>query len=293
MNSMTNMAFTVVFSGIVLGSLYAAMATGLSLIWSTLGIFSFAHGVFMTLGAYLAWQIGTAGGFGFGATIGLVASVVLMIGIGSLAEMLLVRPLLGRANVLLLVAITTLAASNIIENSILLTWGPRLKQLPPILDGVLAIGPVKLSAHEAVVVVLSPLLLFGLWIFLRMSRLGAAIRAVSQNPEAALLIGLNVRMLYGLAFGLSAGLAAFAGVLLGSIRFIVPGMGTEPLVKALIVCIFGGLGSLGATIGGAYVIGLIEAASTAVIGLYWTPVLLFIIIIVTLIVRPTGLFGKQ
>ena len=247
----------------------------------------------MTLGAYLAWQIGTAEGFGLGATIGLVASVVFIIGVGSLAEMLLVRPLLGRANVLLLVAITTLAASNLIENSILLTWGPRLKQLPPIIDDVFTLGPVKLSAHEAVVITLSPLLLFALWVFLKVSRVGAAIRAVSQNTEVALLIGLNVRALYSLAFGLSAGLAAFAGVLLGSIRFIVPGMGTEPLVKALIVVIFGGIGSLAGTIGGAYVIGLIEATSTALIGLYWTPVLLFVLMIIILVARPTGLFGKQ
>ena len=155
------------------------------------------------------------------------------------------------------------------------------------------LGPVKLSAHEAVVITLSPLLLVALWVFLKVSRVGAAIRAVSQNPEVALLIGLNVRALYSLAFGLSAGLAAFAGVLLGSIRFIVPGMGTEPLVKALIVCIFGGIGSLVGTIGGAYVIGLIEATSTALIGLYWTPVLLFVLMIIILIARPTGLFGKQ
>ena len=290
---MVDTALTIIVSGIVLGSLYAAMATGLSLIWSTLGIFNFAHGAFMTLGAYLAWQIGMAEGFGLGATIGLVASVAFMIGVGSLAEMILVRPLLGRANVLLLVAITTLAASNVIENSILLTWGPRLKQLPPIIDDVFTLGPVKLSAHEAVVITLSPLLLVALWVFLKVSRVGAAIRAVSQNPEVALLIGLNVRALYSLAFGLSAGLAAFAGVLLGSIRFIVPGMGTEPLVKALIVCIFGGIGSLAGTIGGAYVIGLIEATSTALIGLYWTPVLLFVLMIIILIARPTGLFGKQ
>ncbi len=290
---MVDTALTIIVSGIVLGSLYAAMATGLSLIWSTLGIFNFAHGAFMTLGAYLAWQIGMAEGFGLGATIGLVASVAFMIGVGSLAEMILVRPLLGRANVLLLVAITTLAASNVIENSILLTWGPRLKQLPPIIDDVFTLGPVKLSAHEAVVITLSPLLLVALWVFLKVSRVGAAIRAVSQNPEVALLIGLNVRALYSLAFGLSAGLAAFAGVLLGSIRFIVPGMGTEPLVKALIVCIFGGIGSLAGTIGGAYVIGLIEATSTAFIGLYWTPVLLFVLMIIILIARPTGLFGKQ
>jgi branched-chain amino acid transport system permease protein len=194
---------------------------------------------------------------------------------------------------LLLVAITTLAASNMIENAILLNWGPRLKQLPPLIDGTLRLGPVAISAHEAAIIIFSPLILGCLWLFLKMSRTGAAIRAVSQNRETGLLIGLNVPILYSLAFGLSSALAAFAGVLLGSIRFIVPGMGTEPLVKALIVCIFGGIGSIAATIGGAYVIGLLEAVSTSFLGLYWTPVLLFTVMILVLLARPTGLFGSS
>ena len=95
------------------------------------------------------------------------------------------------------------------------------------------------------------------------------------------------------AFGLSALLAAVAGVLLGSIRFLSPGMGGEPLTKALVVAIFGGLGSILGTVVGAYVIGLVEAFSNYVIGLYWAPAVLFGVMIVTLMIRPSGLFGRQ
>ena len=106
-------------------------------------------------------------------------------------------------------------------------------------------------------------------------------------------MGMNVPLLYSTAFVLSAGLAGLAGILLGSIRFITPSLGSEPLVKALVVAIFGGLGSLGGTIGAAYVIGMAEAVSVFFIGLYWTPAILFGMMILVLLVRPTGLFGKR
>ncbi len=106
-------------------------------------------------------------------------------------------------------------------------------------------------------------------------------------------MGMNVSLLYSSAFALSAGLAGLSGILLGSVRFITPSLGAEPLVKALIVVIFGGLGSLGGTIGAAYVIGLMEAISIYVVGLYWTQALLFGVMILVLLVRPTGLFGRK
>jgi branched-chain amino acid transport system permease protein len=148
-----------------------------------------------------------------------------------------------------------------------------------------------MSAHQAIIVVVAPLVLVGLWIVLKHFRIGAAIRAVGQNREAALLIGLSVERLYMIAFAASAILAAMVGILLGAMRPMTPTMGAEPLVKALIVAIFGGLGSIGGTIGGAYVIGLIEAISTYWVGLYWTPAVLFAVMIAVLLWRPSGLFG--
>ncbi len=283
----------ILVSGIVLGSLYAMMATGLSLVWTTLGIFNFAHGVLMTLGAYLAWQVGTEGGFGLGLSLGLALGVAGVIAVGCLIEAALVRPFLGRGNVVLVAVITTLAAAIFIENSALLTWSGRIKRLPPLISGDASILGVTISAQEALIVGLAPAILIGLWLFLKFSRTGKAIRAVSQNRDAALLAGMNVPLLYATAFGMSAGLAGFAGILLGSIRFISPVMGNEPMVKAMIVAIFGGLGSLAGTVGAAYVIGLLEAVSVFFIGLYWTPAVLFMVMIGVLLVRPTGLFGKR
>lgn len=286
-------AQSVFLSGIVLGSLYAMMATGLSLVWTTLGIFNFAHGIFMAVGALFAWQVGTDLGWGLGPAAGLAIGVAALIGIGFLSELILVRPFLARRDVVLLAVITTLSASIFFENGTLLIWGARYKQLDPLIPGKVGLLSTAISAHEVLIIVIAPATLVALWLFLKFTRVGSAIRAVSQNRESALLMGMNVPLLYSSAFALSAGLAGLSGILLGSVRFITPSLGNEPLVKALVVAIFGGLGSLGGTIGAAYVIGLLEAMSVFFIGLYWTPALLFGVMIVVLLVRPTGLFGRR
>jgi branched-chain amino acid transport system permease protein len=218
---------------------------------------------------------------------------VLLAALGCLVELVLLRPFYGRSNLVMLTVITTLSGMVILENSALLTWGPRIKQLEPLVGGNVDVIGVTISAQEAIIMVVSPLLILVIWLWLRFSRTGRAIRAVGQNHDAAQLLGMNVSALYMTAFGLSAVLAAIAGVLLGSIRFVSPGMGGEPLTKALIVAIFGGLGSVAGTVLGAYVIGLLEAVSSFLVGLYWTPAILFIVMIATLMIRPSGLFGKR
>lgn len=284
---------SVVVSGLILGSIYALMAGGLSLVWTTLGIFNFAHGAFMMLGAYAAWSIGSDEGLGLGPALGLVAAVTLLAGLGCIVEVVLLRPFYHRRDLVMLTVITTLSGMIFLENAALLAWGPRIKQLRPLATGSAGLLGVTISAQEGVILLVSPLLILGLWFWLRYSRLGRAVRAVGQNQEAARLLGMNVSALYMTAFGLSAALAAVAGVLLGSIRFLSPGMGGEPLTKALIVAIFGGLGSILGTVVGAYAIGLLEAASDYAIGLYWAPAVLFGVMIVTLMIRPSGLFGSR
>ena len=284
---------SVLVSGLILGSIYALMASGLSLVWTTLGIFNFAHGAFMMLGAYVAWTIGAQEGLGLGPTLGIVAAVVILGSLGCVVELLLLRPFYRRPNLVMLTVITTLSGMVFMENSALLAWGPRIKQLPPLVTGNVDLLGVTIAAQEALIMAVSPVLILGIWLWLRFSRTGRAIRAVGQNQDAAQLLGMNVSALYMTAFGLSAILAAVAGVLLGSIRFLSPGMGGEPLTKALIVAIFGGLGSVLGTVVGAYVIGLLEAMSNYVVGLYWTPAILFLVMIVTLMIRPSGLFGRS
>ena len=283
---------SVLVSGLILGSIYALMACGLSLVWTTLGIFNFTHGTFMMMGAYVAWTVGSQEGLGLGPTVGIVAAAVALAGLGCVVELSLLRPFYHRRDLVMLTVITTLSGMIFMENSALLAWGPRMKQLQPLAKGDVTFLGVAISSQEALILFTSPVLILGLWIWLRLSRIGRAIRAVGQNQEAAQLLGMNVSALYMIAFGLSALLAGFAGILLGSIRFLSPSMGGEPLTKALIVAIFGGLGSILGTVVEAYVIGLLEAIGNYFVGLYWTPAILFLVMILTLMIRPSGLFGS-
>ena len=132
-----------------------------------------------------------------------------------------------------------------------------------------------------------------LWLFASRTSIGRSLRAVGQNKDAAALLGINVPVTFALAFAIGAGLAGLSGILLGGIRFITPSMGAEPLVKAMIVVIFGGLGSLGATVGAALVLGMAEAFLILYVGLYWTPFIIFLGLIAVLILRPNGLFSRE
>ena len=278
-------------SGLVLASLYALMASGLSLIWTTLGVFNFAHGALMMIGAFVAWTISEA--MGLGLLAGLIGGVAFTALCGVIIEILLVRPFYSNRNMVLITVMTTLAAMIILEKGAQMIWGARLKQLPRLIEGDINLFGAVISAHEAMLIVLAPTLLVALWLFASRTSVGRSLRAVGQNKDAAALLGINVPVTFALAFAIGAGLAGLSGILLGGIRFITPSMGAEPLVKAMIVVIFGGLGSLGATVGAALVLGMAEAFLILYVGLYWTPFIIFLGLIAVLILRPNGLFSRE
>jgi branched-chain amino acid transport system permease protein len=284
---------SILVSGLVLGSLYALMATGLSLVWGTVRLFNFAHGSLVMIGAYIAWTVSDAKGLGLGPWAGLAAAVVVMFFVGVLIERLLARPFIKRENAVIIVLMTTLAASSFLDNSAQVLWGPRMKRLAPLVTGKVAFLGSAISMQELLVIIVAPLILLALGALLKKTRIGMAIRGVEQNPRFARLAGINVSRTYAITFGLGVSLAAIAGVLLGSKKFIVPSMGDDPMLKAFIVVILGGLGSMLGTVLGAYLVGFLEAASIFFLGLYWTPALLFIVMILTLVVRPTGLLGEN
>ncbi|MBS0519169.1 MAG: branched-chain amino acid ABC transporter permease [Proteobacteria bacterium] len=280
-------------SGLALGVLYALMAFGLAIVWTTLGIFNFAHGAFIAAGAYLAWQFGNAAAFGLGYWAGAVLAVAAMFVIGAVVQLLLVRPFERHRDIVLLTVITTLAGATIITNLLNVIWGPRMKQIEPALDGEIVFGLVHMRSQEAVMIAVVAVTLFALGWFLLRTPLGRSMRAVAQNREAAQLMGLDVRLLYALTFGLAAAVAGLAGVFIGSIRFMSPTMGDDPLQKALVVVILGGVARFTSSVYAAFAVGIIEAFSTYFVGLYWTPAVLFGLMILVLIVKPEGLFGRR
>jgi branched-chain amino acid transport system permease protein len=222
--------------------------------------------------------------------LALPLAVLAMAAAGLLMQAAVVRPLIGRPNIVLVVVITTLAAASLIENGALTVWGPRSKQLPPLIAGNVDIFGIGVSLHQIAIIVATPVVLAALWLFLSRTRIGLALRAVAQNEDSSLLVGLDVTALYGLAFAISAALAGLAGIFMGGYRFMSPSMGGDPLLKALIVVVFGGISSISGPIFAAYLIGFFEAACSYYFGLYWTPALLFAVLIATLMIRPDGIF---
>jgi branched-chain amino acid transport system permease protein len=279
--------------GLVLGALYALMAAGLAAVWTTLGIFNFAHGAFIALGAYIGWQIADAQGAGLGLAASVVVATVALFAFGILFHLVLVRPFERRTDIVTASVITTLAGTAIIESAINLIWGPRSKQLARLGTGELDLGLIRIPTGDLVLVAAVAATLAGLGWFLGRTRTGRAMRAVSQNREAAELMGLDVPRLYALAFGLSAAMAGLAGIFVGGLRFMTPTMGGDPLMKALIVVILGGIARFTSPIYAALLVGLVESFSNYFVGLYWTPAVLFALMIAVLFVKPSGLFGHH
>ena len=284
---------TLLTSGLVLGVLYALMAFGLAIIWTTLGIFNFAHGAFIALAAYLAWQVGNPDGFGLGFWCGAAAAIAGMFVFGMVFETLLVRPFARKPDIVILTVITTLSGATVLINLLNVIWGPRSKQIALPLSGDIKLGMVRLGAGEATMVAVVAVAFAFLGWFLLKTATGRSMRAVAQNREAAQLMGLDVPKLYALVFGIAGATAGVSGVFIGSLRFMTPNLGDDPLQKALIVVILGGVTRFTSPILAALLIGLVEAFSTYFIGLYWTPAVLFSLMIVTLVLKPEGLFAMR
>jgi branched-chain amino acid transport system permease protein len=281
----------ILISGLVLGSLYALMAAGLSLIWSTLKVFNFAHGALVALGAYAGWVVSDQLGVGFALT--LILGVLIMAALSLPFGAIFVRPFITRPNGDLIVVVTTIAAATVIQNAVTLIWGTDLKRVPePHLSSLHVLGNA-VGPAQIVAIVAAPVLLIGVGLLLKFSNLGLAIRGVEQNRDFSQLLGVRPPLIYAVTIAIAVALAGFAGILLGSIRFVTPEMGTEPLLKAFVVVVFGGLTSLTGTAVSAYVIGLLEAVSTYYLGLYWSPVVIFGVLVVVMMIRPEGLITRR
>ena len=283
----------VLTSGFLLGGLYALMATGLAVVWTTLGVFNFAHGAFVALGAYIAWQVTQFASGGLGFVIASALSMLVMFALGFALHFALIKPFERNANVVLLAVISTLAAASIIENSLLLAWGPRDKQIMQPISSRVDVFGASINTFDFVLVAIALLALAAMALFLRKTTTGRTLRAAAQNREAAELMGLNVPLLFAITLGLSAASAALAGVFVGSIRFINPSFGADPLMKSLVVVILGGVARFSSPIYAAFVVGIAESFSAYFLGLYWTPAVLFAMMIAVLLIKPEGLFGHR
>ena len=275
-------------SGIAAGLVYGFIGMGFAMIYRATGVVNFAQGELMMLVAYVAFTL--AGTFKLGFWPLLLASVVVSVILGLLVEVLLIRPMLGQP--VFSTVMVTIGLAVIIRSVVVLIWGADPMPLStglskePIRIGPAGVYPAQLYALGIMAAVVA-----GLWAFFRYSRVGIAMRATANLQTVALLMGINVKRIFALSWALSAGLAAIAGVLVGVIYDLEPGMWLVGL-RSFPAVILGGLDSVfGAALGGI-LIGVAENMSEGYIGRGMKEIAGFLLILIVLMVRPYSLFGK-
>ena len=280
-------------NGIGLGSVYAIIALGYTMVYGIAKMLNFAHGDIIMVGAFIALLTTTS----FGLTP-LVAITVAMIGctiLGIVIERVAYRPL-RQAESRLAVLITAIGVSYFLQNSALLLFGANPRVFPTMINvpSLRIVEGLSVSGVTTVTVVSCLVIMTGLTLFVKKTKYGQAMLAVSEDKDAAQLMGINVNRTIALTFAIGSGLAAIAGVLLASAYpTLNPFTGAMPGIKAFVAAVVGGIGSIPGALLGGILLGVIEILATAYISSQLADAIVFAVLIVVLLVRPTGLLGKK
>jgi branched-chain amino acid transport system permease protein len=273
------------------GCIYILLATGLNLIFGVMKVVNFAHGQLLMIGAYVTFTFFVISGFN--PYVLLAASIPILIIIGVTIERLCFRPILGTGK--LNEIFISIGLIYVLENVAAMIWSDEWRVIHSPYESItITIAGMKIPFDYIIIIITTVVILAGLYMFLKRSRLGRAVRATSQNRKAAMLMGINVERMDMLSFGIGAGLAGAAGTLwVVSGQVFNPYMGSIPAVKAFAIVIIGGLGSIPGAIIAGLLLGIAENFTIFTVGGAWKDAIAFIILIVVLIFKPTGLFGES
>ena len=283
------------FNGIKLGSVYAMVAIGYSMVYGILRLINFAHGDIMTVGVYTILVLFTTYGMPLWMTI--IISVILSIIVGLTAERVAYRPLRSSGEETTL--ISSLAVSILIQNIIVMVFSPQRVafHLPDYLSKLHTFGTVRLSTMNIITFVAVFVILIALSYMIKNTRIGMAMRACSDNMNAARLMGINITTIIVIAFAIGSALAALSGLMLaGEYKTIDPLMGFVPGLKAFCAAVLGGIGSLGGAVLGGFILGIIEMLFAGLMPTEITPyrdAFVFLVLILVLLVKPNGILGSN
>ena len=277
------------YSGVLYGSVYGLMALGLTVIWGAMRLLNLAHGSLYLVGGYVAWTV--VNRLSMPIEVAVPISIAGAAIAGLLMYGLFIRPLVGRPGWDSATLIATVGVGIALEAGALLVYGPQVKDFPSLISGSFIYEKVLITYQGLLVMAVAAVCLLSVSTYMRMSRRGMAIRAVSQDVDAAKLMGIPIDTTFAIVIALSAGLAGLAGVLLSSTFYLSPTSGFTPMILAIVVTILGGLGSIKGTVVAAYSIDLLESFVNVYAGPSWGLPVLFGAMIVVLTLRPNGLFG--
>ena len=288
--------------GLSLGSIYAIIALGYTMVYGIAKMLNFAHGDVIMVGAYACFftvtgmspmfEEGSVAAMVVPALAGVVLSMVVCTALGVVIEGLAYKPL--RQAPSLAVLITAIGVSYFLQNAALLLWSSSPKIFSPIVgSGQLQVGPLNISYVTLVTIVACIVIMVCLTLFTGKTKMGKAMRAVSEDKGAAQLMGINVNRTISMTFAIGSALAAIAGVLLCSANpTLTPTTGSMPGIKAFTAAVFGGIGSIPGALLGGLLLGIIEIFASAYISTQLSTAVVFGVLIVVLLVKPAGLLGK-
>ena len=277
-----------VVNGVAIGGVYVLIALGLTTVFGILGIAHFAHGSVSMFGGYLTFFLVTAQGLPLWLAILVALAVGLVLGV--LIELLAYRPVRNASHINAF--IVALGLTMMVEGLNLELFGHEQVVIPTDFGRVFVIGGVTLPELRLYVILAAALLIGAMTLFVERTKTGQAIRAVAENRDAAILMGVNVRTIPLVVFAISAALGVAAGVMVGSLFAIAPGIGEGLVIKGFAVLILGGLGSIPGAIVGGLVLGITESLAAGFVSSAYRDVIAFLVMIFVLLFRPQGLLGK-
>ena len=280
-------------NGISIGSVYAIIALGYTMVYGIAKMLNFAHGDVIMVGAYISYCVTNY--LGMPPLVGVLVSMVVCTLLGIPIEGLAYKPLRGTPS--LAVLITAIGVSYFLQNAAQLIWSSNPKSFTSIVSNIQPFhlfGDLTITGEVIITVVASVVIMIGLTWFTGSTRIGKSMRAVSEDRDAAQLMGINVNRTISITFAIGSALAAIAGVLMcSSIPTLTPTTGSMPGIRAFTAAVFGGIGSIPGAMLGGILLGIIETFAKAYLSTQFSDAIVFGVLIIILLVKPAGLLGKQ
>ncbi len=275
-------------NGLTLGSIYCLVALGLTLIYGIMEVPNFAHGHLYMIGAYVTLFSMTLYGLNYWLS-SILAGIVLGI-VGVLMERIVFHPLRHAPSSNKFIA--AIGAMMFLEALARVLWGSDFRSMPAVYDQVVLIGGIRVTEQRIIVIVSAILLMLALNLFLKKTIIGSSIEATAQNREGAGQVGIDVNSVAMITFGIASFLAAVAAALAGPIFLVFPSMGALIIMKAFVIIVVGGMGSIPGAILGGYILGVTESMGATYVSTDYKDIVAFLVLILILAVKPTGLFAE-
>ncbi len=278
-------------NGLGLGSVYAIIALGYTMVYGIAKMLNFAHGDVIMIGAYVAFFALT--GLGMPLIPAVLLAMLVCTAMGVIIERLAYKPLRQASS--LAVLITAIGVSYFLQNGAQLLWSSSTKVFPAVIsNGFISLGSLSISYLTLITITVCILVMAGLTLFVNRTKTGSAMRACSEDKGAATLMGINVNFIISVTFAIGSGLAAIASVLLCSTYpSVFPTLGAMPGIKAFTAAVFGGIGSIPGAFLGGLLLGVIEILAKAYISTQLSDAIVFAVLIVVLLIKPAGLLGRK